>query len=144
LERSGTSERGTITGLYTVLVDGDDLTEPIADAVRSILDGHIVLSRSLADGNHYPAIDVLKSVSRVMDNVVSPEQRRAAGVFRDLLATYRQAEDLINIGAYVDGSNPKIDESIAAIDGFNKYLRQGVEEKASFDEAVEGLVAVVS
>ncbi|HOK70197.1 MAG TPA: flagellar protein export ATPase FliI [Bacillota bacterium] len=143
LERSGTSERGTITGLYTVLVDGDDLTEPIADAVRSILDGHIVLSRKLADANHYPAIDVLRSVSRVMDNIVSPGQRAAAGRFRDLLATYREAEDLINIGAYVAGSNPKIDESIAAIDGFNAYLRQGVGEKVSFDEAVEGLITVV-
>ncbi|MEA4883647.1 MAG: flagellar protein export ATPase FliI [Clostridia bacterium] len=144
LERSGTSERGTITGLYTVLVDGDDLTEPIADAVRSILDGHIVLSRQLADRNHYPAIDILKSVSRVMDNIVSEEHKLSAKGFRDLLATYRESEDLINIGAYVRGTSPKIDRAIEAIDGFNEYLQQGVAEQSSFDEAVAALNAIAS
>lgn len=142
LERSGTSEHGSITGLYTVLVDGDDLTEPVADAVRSILDGHIVLSRSLADRNHYPAVDVLKSVSRVMDNIVEDEHRLAAGKFRDVLATHREAEDLINIGAYVSGSNPRIDSAIQKIDSFNEYLRQGVNEPDSFDGAASRLVSL--
>ncbi|MCR4425787.1 MAG: flagellar protein export ATPase FliI [Firmicutes bacterium] len=140
LERSGTSERGTITGLYTVLVDGDDLTEPIADAVRSILDGHIVLTRQLADKNHYPAVDVLKSVSRVMDGIVSSQHRAAARRFRDLLATYREAEDLINIGAYVRGSNRKVDEAIDAIDHLNGFLCQDVEEMADFDDVTGRLV----
>ena len=138
LERSGASERGTITGLYTVLVDGDDLTEPIADAVRSILDGHIVLSRQ----NHYPAIDVLKSVSRVMDNIVSPQHKLAAGRFRDILATYRESEDLINIGAYVGGSNARIDQAVEMIDSLNQYMRQAKEERASYEEAVDRLLAL--
>jgi len=142
LERSGASERGTITGLYTVLVDGDDLTEPIADAVRSILDGHIVLSRQLADRNHYPAIDVLKSVSRVMDNIVSPQHKLAAGRFRDILATYRESEDLINIGAYVGGSNARIDQAVEMIDSLNQYMRQAKEERASYEEAVDRLLAL--
>lgn len=139
LERSGTAARGSITGLYTVLVEGDDMNEPVADAVRSILDGHIVLSRDLAHRNHYPAIDILQSVSRLMPDVASPEHVASAGVLRDVLATYRSAEDLINIGAYVEGSNPKIDHAKAHIDAVNAFLRQGVSEKASFDEAASAL-----
>ena len=124
LERAGTSEIGTITGLYTVLVDGDDMNEPVADAVRSILDGHIVLSRKLAAANHYPAIDVLASISRVMSDVVSPAHGAAASAVRDLMATYREAEDLINIGAYVAGSNARVDLALARYDDIRAFLRQ--------------------
>jgi flagellum-specific ATP synthase len=139
LERSGTAERGSITGLYTVLVEGDDMNEPVADAVRSILDGHVVLSRNLAHANHYPAIDVLTSVSRLMPDVTSKEHRDAAAALREVLATYKSAEDLINIGAYVDGSNPNIDNAKAHIDAVNTFLRQGTQEKASYDETVASL-----
>lgn len=132
LERAGKTGRGSITGLYTVLVDNDDMNEPIADAVRSILDGHIVLSRRLAHRNHYPAIDVLESVSRVMPHIVSPADRTVAMKARELLATYREAEDLINIGAYVKGSNPKIDEAIKKNPGLESFLKQDMEE-ADFD-----------
>lgn len=140
LERSGTAAVGSITGLYTVLVEGDDMNEPVADSVRSILDGHIVLSRDLANRNHYPAIDVLASVSRLMPDIASKEHLEAAGKLRDLLATYRSAEDLINIGAYVDGSNPKIDEAKRKIDDVNNFLIQGTYEDAPFDETVSALV----
>jgi len=143
LERSGTAASGSITGLYAVLVEGDDMNEPVADAVRSILDGHIVLSRDLAHRNHYPAIDVLASVSRLMPDVTTREHQSAVGTLRDVLATYRSAEDLINIGAYVDGSNPKIDYAKSRIDAVNAFLRQGVSEPAPFAEtvsAIEGLV----
>jgi len=127
LERAGTSSNhGTITGLYTVLVEGDDMNEPIADAVRSILDGHIVLSRDLAEQNHYPAIDVLGSVSRVMTDIASLEHREWANRLKQILATYKKAEDLINIGAYVAGSNPKIDYAIQMIEKVNEYLRQAL------------------
>ncbi|HOP79878.1 MAG TPA: flagellar protein export ATPase FliI [Armatimonadota bacterium] len=139
LERSGTAARGSITGLYTVLVDGDDMNEPVADSVRSILDGHIVLSRDLAHRNHYPAIDVLASVSRLMPDVTTPEHRKAAGILRDILATYRSAEDLINIGAYVDGSNKKIDHAKAHIDAVNAFLKQGVSDEALYAQTVETL-----
>jgi flagellum-specific ATP synthase len=144
LERSGTAARGSITGLYTVLVDGDDMNEPVADSVRSILDGHVVLSRDLAHRNHYPAIDVLASVSRLMPDVTSPEHRKTAGVLRDILATYRSAEDLINIGAYVEGSNPKIDHAKAHIDSVNTFLRQGVAEKAPYTETVARLQSLLA
>ena len=137
LERSGTAARGSITGLYTVLVEGDDMNEPVADAVRSILDGHIVLSRDLAHRNHYPAIDILSSVSRLMPDVTPPEHQEAAGTLRDVLATYHSAEDLINIGAYVDGSNPKIDYAKAHIDSVNAFLKQEVAEPAPYDEVVQ-------
>jgi flagellum-specific ATP synthase len=140
LERAGTSERGTITGLYTVLVDGDDMNEPVADAVRSILDGHIVLSRKLAAANHYPAIDILASVSRVMGDVVSPQHGAAASAVRDLMATYREAEDLINIGAYVAGSNPRVDLALARNDEIRAFLRQGVDERSTFDSAQRAIV----
>jgi flagellum-specific ATP synthase len=137
LERAGTSDHnGTITGLYTVLVEGDDMNEPIADAARSILDGHIVLSRELADQNHYPAIDVLRSISRVMADISSLQHKHNAGRLKELLATYRKAEDLINIGAYVAGSNPKIDRAIAKIDQINNYLRQGVQENVDFESSL--------
>jgi len=144
LERAGTSERGTITGLFSVLVDGDDMNEPVADAVRSILDGHIVLSRRLASANHYPAIDLLQSVSRVMPDVVSKEHYAGASALRDVLATYREAEDLINIGAYVPGSNPRVDVALAKIDRARAFLQQGIYETAVYDESVAGLASVVS
>ena len=140
LERTGTSNnRGTITGLYTVLVEGDDTNEPVADALRSILDGHINLSRDLAVQNHYPAIDILSSVSRVMDDIISPEHRDVANRFKDTLATYRKSEDLINIGAYVKGSNAKIDYAIEMIEKINLYLKQDIDETANFDESLQSL-----
>ncbi|MEA2663792.1 MAG: flagellum-specific synthase [Candidatus Eremiobacteraeota bacterium] len=139
LERTGTSEHGTITALYTVLVDGDDMNEPVADAVRSILDGHIVLSRKLAAANHYPAIDVLASVSRVMPDVVPPSHNAAASTVRDILATYKDAEDLVNIGAYVAGSNPRVDHALARIDQVRAFLRQGIHEGSDFDTAQKAL-----
>lgn len=139
LERSGTSEAGTITGLYTVLVDGDDHNEPVADAVRGILDGHIVLNRDIAMQNHYPAIDVLASVSRVMNDIVETGHKEAAGELRRILATYRDAKDLIDIGAYVQGSSPKIDYALSKIDIVNSFLRQGVDESFSLTDAVEML-----
>jgi len=142
LERAGTSDRGSITGLYTVLVEGDDMNEPVADAVRSILDGHVVLSRDLAHQNHYPAIDVLQSVSRVMPAVTTPEHREAAGDLRSLLATYRDAEDLINIGAYADGTNPQIDRARRHIDAVRAFLRQTVEDDCNYAETVRSLLAL--
>ncbi len=128
LERPGTSPKGTITAFFSVLVEGDDMNDPIADSVRSILDGHIVLSREIAEMNHYPAIDVLKSISRLMSDVVPPRQAELAGRLRELLSVYRKAEDLVNVGAYVSGSNPKIDESLKKIDSINAFLRQRPEE----------------
>ncbi|MGW8300503.1 MAG: flagellar protein export ATPase FliI [Desulfobacterales bacterium] len=139
-ERAGTSaNRGTITGLYTVLVEGDDTNEPIADALRAILDGHINLTRDLATQNHYPAIDVLSSISRVMDDIIDPEQRRYANQLKETLATYRKAEDLINIGAYVAGSNRKIDYAIEMIEKINRYLKQEIDETTPFDESISQL-----
>ena len=143
LERAGTSaNNGTITGLYTVLVEGDDSNEPIADAVRSILDGHINLSRDLAMQNHYPAIDVLGSISRVMVDVVNNQHKQNANHFKEILATYRKAEDLINIGAYVSGSNSKIDYAIEMIDRINVYLRQDIDETVLFDDSINQLEAM--
>ncbi|MBW2252342.1 MAG: flagellar protein export ATPase FliI, partial [Deltaproteobacteria bacterium] len=137
LERAGTSaNRGTITGLYTVLVEGDDTNEPIADALRSILDGHIVLKRELAMQNHYPAIDILSSISRVMDDIISSSQKENANKLKAVMATYRKSEDLINIGAYVAGSNPKIDYAIEINDRANGYLMQGIEDCVTYDESV--------
>ena len=137
LERAGTSEHdGAITGLYTVLVEGDDMNEPIADAARSILDGHIVLTRELADQNHYPAIDILKSVSRVMADITGLQHKHNAGRLKELLATYRKAEDLINIGAYVAGSNPKIDQAIEKIELINKYLRQEIQDNVHYEDSL--------
>jgi len=142
LERAGTNDKGSITGIYTVLVDGDDMNEPIADAVRSILDGHIVLSRAIAAQNHYPAIDVLSSVSRVMMEVVSKEHYQAAQKLRSMMAIYREAADLINIGAYVAGSNPQIDRAIEKIDGINRFLCQDVFEINTFEETKQALLTL--
>jgi flagellum-specific ATP synthase len=142
LERAGTSTVGSITGLYAVLVDGDDMLEPIADACRAILDGHIVLSRTLAAANHYPAIDVLQSISRVMPDVTDAAHQSAASAIRDILATYKDAEDLINIGAYVSGSNPRIDLAISKIESIRHFLRQGIRESSSYEETLRGLYAV--
>ncbi len=143
LERAGTSDRGSITGFYSVLVDADDMNDPIADTVRGILDGHIVLSRALAHQGHYPAIDVLASVSRVMSEVTDAGHRKAAMRLRDLLAVYRDAEDLINIGAYVAGSNPRIDEARARIDGIRDFLRQESGASTSYEETRRLLAAAV-
>jgi flagellum-specific ATP synthase len=142
LERAGTSGtgQGSITGLYTVLVEGDDMNEPVADAVRGILDGHVVLSRSLAHRGHYPAIDVLQSISRVMPQITCPEQRASSEAMREVLATYRDAEDLINIGAYVDGSNPRIDHAKAKIGAVNEFLRQRSQEPTSLDETLRRML----
>lgn len=136
LERAGNSDRGSITGLYTVLVDGDDFNEPISDTARSILDGHIMLSRKLANRNHYPAIDVLQSISRVMSQIITPEHKEAAGRLKNILATYQEAEDLINIGAYKSGSNPNIDYAISKIQQVNEFLTQEVEDKITFEQEI--------
>ena len=142
LERAGTSAKGSITGIYTVLVDGDDMNEPIADAVRSILDGHIVLSRNIAAQNHFPAIDGLASVSRVMSAVVPKEHMEANRKLRALMAVYKEAEDLIHIGAYVKGSSQKIDEAIQKIDAINDFLCQGVFEVQGFEETIQRLEGI--
>ena len=143
LERTGTSDKGTITGLYTVLVEGDDMNEPVADTVRGILDGHIVLSRELANANHYPAIDVLASVSRVMPDIVDKEHIRSAGFIKNNMAVYRQAHDLINIGAYKKGTDTAIDRSVELIDPINTFLRQTTDEPCTYDETVERLKKLV-
>lgn len=139
LERAGTSDSGSITGLYTVLVDGDDFNEPITDTARGILDGHIVLNRKLAQKNHYPAIDVLASISRVMSAIASKEQKEVAGKLKNVMATYAEAEDLINIGAYKSGSNKEIDYAIAKNGAVNEYLLQRTDEKFEFEQEVEML-----
>ncbi len=144
LERAGNSRNGSITGMYTVLVEGDDMTEPVADAVRSILDGHIVLSRRLASAGQYPAVDALESVSRVMPAVATPAHRAAVHRFLDMMATYRESEDLINIGAYVKGSNPRIDRAIRNWDAIREFLRQDSSEKADFDTSVGRLLDLVA
>lgn len=144
LERAGNGKIGSITGLYTVLVEGDDMNEPVADAVRSILDGHIVLSRRLASAGHYPAVDVLESVSRVMPAITSEEHRHAAQRLLDLLATYRESEDLINIGAYVKGSNPRIDQAIAMIQQIRAFLRQRADEREEFGRGKDQLIRLMT
>ncbi|MDL2290710.1 type III secretion system ATPase SctN [Desulfovibrio sp. OttesenSCG-928-F20] len=143
MERAGNSDKGSITALYTVLVEGDDMTEPIADETRSILDGHIVLSRKLGAANHYPAIDVLASVSRVMNAVVAKEHREAANRFRSLLAKYAEVELLLQIGEYKQGADALADEAIAKIDRLNGYLKQGLAERSTFDEALEKLMELI-
>lgn len=140
LERSGTGPKGSITAFYTVLVDGDDMNEPIADTVRGILDGHIVLDRGLANKGHFPAIDVLSSISRVMNEIVPEEQRLAAENLKRLLSIYKNSEDLINIGAYQHGSNQKIDQALEYIEQIWSYTKQGVNEKVDFNEAIAALV----
>lgn len=139
MERSGMSLKGSITAFYTVLVDGDDFNEPIADAVRGILDGHIVLSRSLAAKNHYPAIDVLASVSRLMSEIATKEHKQEASTARELMATYKDSEDLINIGAYVKGSSEKIDNAIKYNDSIEAFLKQGINEITDFDQSLNML-----
>jgi flagellum-specific ATP synthase len=143
LERAGTAERGSITGLYTVLVEGDDMDEPVSDHLRSILDGHVVLSRRLASLNHYPAVDVLPSISRVMIDVVPEEHMKAANRVKEVIATYREAEDLINIGAYAKGSNPRIDFAIAMQDKVNNFLKQGIFDKTNFAETQKGVISLL-
>jgi len=139
LERAGTAEKGSITGLYTVLVEGDDMNEPITDAVRGIVDGHIVLSRHIAAQNLYPAIDIAHSISRVMIDIASREHMADANRFRSILATYEEAKDLIDIGAYKKGSNPKIDEAIILIEKCHNFLRQGINEEAAFTDTLQAL-----
>jgi flagellum-specific ATP synthase len=142
LERAGNNERGSITGLYTVLVEGDDFNEPISDAVRSILDGHVALSRRLATVNQYPAVDILDSISRLMIDVSTPEHLALAANVREIVATYRESEDLINIGAYVKGSSIKIDYAISKIEEINQFFRQRIEERSDFDESLSRLAAI--
>jgi len=144
LERAGTSEKGSITGLYTVLVDGDDMNEPITDTARGILDGHIVLSRKLAHRNHYPAIDVLASISRVMNDIADERHKKLAGILRQYLAVYTDSEDLINVGAYVMGSNPEIDRAIELNPSINEFLIQDVNESYDFDEIIKLLEKAVN
>ncbi|MFC1809331.1 flagellar protein export ATPase FliI [Candidatus Omnitrophota bacterium] len=143
LERSGSSEKGTITGFYTVLVEADDFNEPISDAARSILDGHIVLTRELASMNHYPAIDVLESISRVMQDIALDENLIAAQKVREILAAYKEAEDLINIGAYVKGSNPKIDFAISKIEDVRNFLMQPLSIGSSFAQSITEMKQIV-
>lgn len=139
LERAGNSDKGSITGLYTVLVDGDDFNEPITDTARSILDGHVILSRKLGHKNHYPAIDVLQSISRCMGSIATSEHKKIASRMKNVLATYQEAEDLINIGAYKKGSNKEIDFAIQKIDLVNQFLMQDVYEKFTFEEVIQAL-----
>ena len=137
LERSGNFQKGSITGVYTVLVEGDDTNEPIADTVRGILDGHIVLSRRLANANHFPAIDVSASISRLMTDIVSDEHKRLAARIRDVMSVYEKNADLVSIGAYKAGTNPKLDYALSKIDGIDQFLMQGINEAFSYDEDLE-------
>ena len=143
LERSGAGEKGTITGLYTVLVEGDDFNEPVADTVRGILDGHIVLTRELAERGHYPAIDILASVSRLMPQIAPLEHKSAASLLRRLTATYRSAEDLINIGAYSDGTSPEIDRAKAIVPLIDDFLMQSADEHCDWESTVRRLMELV-
>jgi flagellum-specific ATP synthase len=143
LERAGIINTGSITGFYTVLVDGDDMNEPITDAVRAILDGHVVLSRKLANKGQYPAVDPLQSVSRVMPDIVADDHRKRAMTFNEILATYKEAEDLINIGAYVRGSNPQIDHALSKINLLRSFLKQDMNEKTIYEETVLRLNEII-
>lgn len=142
LERAGNSNAGTITGIFTVLVEGDDMDEPIADAARGILDGHLVLSRALAHRNHFPAIDILQSISRCQNDIIDQGHFKSVSTVKDLMAAYRENEDLIQIGAYAPGSNPRVDRAIKIYNPLNEFLRQGREEHAQFDESVAKLGAI--
>ena len=144
LERAGNFPQGSITGIYTVLVEGDDTNEPIADTVRGIIDGHIILSRNIAAQNHYPAIDILPSVSRLMSEIATPEHKAAAGKLRNLLSLYNANYDLISIGAYKNGTNPRLDEAIKKIDAINGFLMQAVDESYTFDQTVKLLIEAVN
>jgi flagellum-specific ATP synthase len=143
LERPGNTKKGSITGIYTVLVDGDDMNEPITDAARGILDGHIILSRKIANKGQFPAIDILGSVSRVMGDIVDDNHKKDSMKFRETLATYRESEDLINIGAYVKGSNPKIDYSVKCIDKILEFMKQEVDESFDFNQTLNELKRVI-
>ncbi len=143
LERAGTNDKGSITGLYTVLVEGDDLNEPVSDTVRSILDGHVTLSRKLASMNQYPAVDVLDSISRLMVDITEPEHQKLAAKVREIVATYRESEDLINIGAYVKGSSAKIDYAISRIDRINTFLCQRIDESNDFEQSLKELADII-
>ena len=135
-ERAGNFRKGSITGFFTVLVEGDDFNEPIADAVRSILDGHIVLSRDLGSAGHYPAIDILNSVSRLTGDLASPQQKEAATKLREAMATYRRTEDLIQLGAYVSGSNPKVDSAVRVRQNMEDFLKQAPDAKVTLEETL--------
>ncbi len=143
LERSGNFEKGSITGVYTVLVEGDDTNEPIADTVRGILDGHIVLSRQLANANHFPAIDVGASISRLMVEIVSPEHRALASKLRDIMGVYEKNSDLVSIGAYKSGTNPKLDYALTKIDAINQFLMQGVDESFGYEESLAEMARIL-
>ncbi|MFA5527268.1 MAG: flagellar protein export ATPase FliI [Peptostreptococcales bacterium] len=143
-ERSGTSDKGSITGFYTVLVDGDDFNEPISDAARGILDGHIILSRDLATKNHFPAIDVGESISRLMSQIASDKHKELASLMREIMATYKEAEDLINVGAYVKGSNQKLDNAIYFYPQIISFLRQGSKETSSLEETLRSMQSVLT
>jgi type III secretion protein N (ATPase) len=143
MERAGNNDKGSITALYTVLVEGDDMTEPIADETRSILDGHIVLSRKLAARNHYPAIDVQASVSRVMNAIVSKEHKKDAQRLRQILAKFAEVELLVQIGEYKKGADKDADDALAHIDRVNAFLKQGLDEKSSFEETLQALSQAV-
>ena len=144
LERSGNFEKGSITGIYTVLVEGDDTNEPISDTVRGIVDGHIVLSRKVAMRNHYPAIDILASISRLMSSIAKPEHRKAAGEIRQMMSVYQENQDLLSIGAYKSGSNPELDEAIRHMSGINHLLQQQVDSKVDFEDTVSQLIQLVN
>jgi flagellum-specific ATP synthase len=142
VERAGRSSHGSITGFYTVLVEADDPQDPICDAVRGLLDGHLWLSRKLASRAHWPAIDVLESISRVMPDIVTKEHRDAAQTLRELLATYRDHEDLISIGAYRRGANRKVDLAIELLDDCNRFLRQPIDDRATLEDSLQALFAL--
>lgn len=144
LERAGASSRGSITGIYTVLVDADDMNDPIADTARAILDGHVVLSRALSQRSHYPPIDALSSLSRVMPNIVTPEHMHAASELRQILSAYRDAEDLIQIGAYQPGTHPVVDKAIERLDQINAFLRQSRDEHPNFEETIQALETLIA
>ncbi len=143
IERLGCAENGSITGIITVLVENDDLADPVADSARSLLDGHIVLSRKLADRGHYPAVDILQSISRLMPAVASKEHKLAAQKLREIYAIYADAEDLINIGAFSRGSNRRIDGAIALIDRINSFLVQPIRERTGFEETVRRMTTII-
>ena len=143
MERTGMSDVGSITAMYTVLVEGDDMTEPVADETRSILDGHIILSRKLAAANHFPAIDVLASTSRVMNSITSDEHLRAAGKLRELMAKYEEIELLVKVGEYQQGSDAVADEALYKMDAIKQFLKQGTTDFASFDRTVQQLRQII-
>jgi flagellum-specific ATP synthase len=144
LERSGNFEHGSITGVYTVLVEGDDTNEPIADMVRGILDGHIILSRALANNNHYPAIDISASISRLMVEIVPDEHKELASRVRNILSIYEKNQDLVSIGAYKPGTNRKLDYALSKIDAVNDFLMQGIDEAFSYDQCVEQMRKILA